>query len=154
MNKEIFVKRRYFTDKSTISEVSYEGLDRPMFILEDVDRGLFQTMPLKDILKIKKKGITAIPYGRYKLADTMSPRFKRRMLILLNVPGYEGIRIHPGVIPEHTEGCLTPGWRRHVDRISMSSGVNGATARLEKDIREMMKSNDVYINIVRHEESK
>ncbi len=47
-----------------------------------------------------------IPRGRYSVDVTMSPRFKRLLPILVNVPGREGIRIHRGTKPEHSRGCI------------------------------------------------
>ena len=44
----------------------------------------------------KIKGETAIPAGEYKLILSYSNRFKKVMPEILNVPGFEGIRIHPG----------------------------------------------------------
>jgi len=57
----------------------------------------------------KINGITAIPRGTYDVIITMSNRFKRLLPLLLNVPNYEGIRIHPGNTSEDTKGCLLPG---------------------------------------------
>jgi hypothetical protein len=57
----------------------------------------------------KKAGQTAIPAGSYKVIVTESARFKRLLPILLEVPGFEGIRIHPGNDAADTEGCLLPG---------------------------------------------
>lgn len=54
-------------------------------------------------------GQTAIPEGTYEIIMTFSARFKKVMPILLNVPGYSGIRIHSGTKPEHTEGCILLG---------------------------------------------
>lgn len=48
----------------------------------------------------------AIPAGRYKVRVTYSPRFKKMLPILENVPDFSGIRIHGGTRAEHTEGCI------------------------------------------------
>lgn len=50
-----------------------------------------------------------IPLGFYKVAITMSPRFHRPLPLLYYVPGFEGIRIHPGSEPKHTAGCILVG---------------------------------------------
>lgn len=47
-----------------------------------------------------------IPRGHYTVEVTWSPRFKRMLPILKNVPGREGIRIHRGTKPEHSRGCI------------------------------------------------
>lgn len=77
--------------------------------LEDIDRELKSSMPLKEIEKKKIKALTAIPTGTYEIVINYSPRFKRQLPLLLNVPGYVGIRIHPGNNSQHTEGCILVG---------------------------------------------
>ena len=47
-----------------------------------------------------------IPAGTYPLRVTWSPRFKRMLPLLLNVPGRSGIRVHRGTKPEHSRGCI------------------------------------------------
>ena len=47
-----------------------------------------------------------IPEGTYPIAVTWSPKFKRMLPIVLNVPGRSGIRVHRGTKPEHSRGCI------------------------------------------------
>lgn len=42
----------------------------------------------------------------YKIEVTRSPRFKRLLPILLQVPGRTGIRWHRGTKPQHSKGCI------------------------------------------------
>ena len=51
----------------------------------------------------------AIPAGRYDVAVTWSPKFKRWLPLLLNVPYRSGIRIHAGNNPEDSSGCILVG---------------------------------------------
>ena len=47
-----------------------------------------------------------IPALIYKVQVTRSPRFKRLLPVLLQVPGRTGIRFHRGSRPEHSKGCI------------------------------------------------
>ena len=47
-----------------------------------------------------------VPANEYRIAVTPSPRFKRMLPLLLNVPGRSGIRFHRGTRPEHSRGCI------------------------------------------------
>ena len=42
----------------------------------------------------------------YPIAVTHSPKFKRLLPIVQNVPQRSGIRIHRGTKPEHSTGCI------------------------------------------------
>lgn len=94
---ELLAKRTDFTAKSTISD----------FFIDDVRQGFI----LEDTVRKGPKvhGKTAIPVGRYAVIVNMSNRFKVMMPLLVDVPGFEGIRIHPGNVAENTEGCLLVG---------------------------------------------
>ena len=47
-----------------------------------------------------------IPSGTYPLERTWSPKFKKRLAEVQNVPERTGIRIHMGTKPEHSQGCI------------------------------------------------
>lgn len=60
---------------------------------------------------------TAIPYGIYEIKWTYSPRFKKYTPQLMNVPSFEGIRIHAGNTSSDTEGCLILGKNKQVGKV-------------------------------------
>ena len=57
----------------------------------------------------KIKGETAIPAGTYKITLEMSPRFKRKLPLLHDVPYFSGILIHRGNTAKDTHGCILVG---------------------------------------------
>lgn len=57
----------------------------------------------------KIKGETAIPTGTYKITLEMSPRFKRKLPLLHDVPYFSGILIHRGNTAKDTHGCILVG---------------------------------------------
>lgn len=107
----LHLKRRWLTPRSTVGELYLDGVFE-CFVLEDRYRPPYEA---------KVYGQTAIPNGRYEVRITPSPRFKRDLPLVMNVPGFKGIRIHPGNVPEHTEGCLLPGRRRETDKVLEST---------------------------------
>ena len=101
--------------------------------IEDTDRGLRQDMPPAVIRAIKRKGITAIPTGRYRVTlDVQSPKFKTKPIYqfcdgylprLINVNGFEGVLIHIGNTAKDTEGCLLVGKNTKVGKVLESRKV-------------------------------
>lgn len=80
--------------------------------MEPTARKLTSRMPQTVIRRHKIIGKTAIPTGRYRILITRSRRFGRWLPLLLNVKGFEGIRIHAGNKPEDTKGCILLGFNR------------------------------------------
>jgi hypothetical protein len=80
--------------------------------MEPTARKLTSRMPQTVIRRHKIIGKTAIPTGRYRILITRSRRFGRWLPLLLNVKGFEGIRIHAGNKPEDTRGCILLGFNR------------------------------------------
>jgi hypothetical protein len=108
--------RRPSKGGATIGELFLNGAHE-CFTLEDVTR---------ESLAAKVYGETAIPPfigeppKKYRIAMTQSPRFKRVLPLLLDVPGFSGVRIHAGNKAEHTDGCILVGEEAYENTIGRS----------------------------------
>jgi hypothetical protein len=100
---ELKLKRTHFMGHGTIGELSIDG-EFMYYTMEDKDRLLEST---GCTAKIPKE--TAISRGTYKVIIDKSTRFKRLMPHVLDVPCFEGIRIHVGNYNGDTEGCILLG---------------------------------------------
>lgn len=110
MKATIRVIRDTYTNKSTIGKL-YVNDKLICDTLEDTVRDLNRDGDLLDVGEKKVYGETAIPSGTYKMIINMSPRFKKLLPRLLNVPGYDGVLIHTGNLPADTHGCILVGTR-------------------------------------------
>ena len=52
-----------------------------------------------------------IPAGKYQIKITWSPKFKKPLPQIMDVPDRDGIRIHMGTKPEHSTGCVLVDFR-------------------------------------------
>jgi len=80
--------------------------------LEDPIRDLNNDGDLDDIGEKKIWGDTAIPKGIYTVILSYSPKFKKILPRLLNVPNFDGILIHGGRLITtkiDTHGCILVG---------------------------------------------
>lgn len=137
---EILVKRIAKREKYTIGKMYIDGI---YFAdtLEDKDRELKQDMPLEEIKKIKISGETAIPTGKYKVIVNISPKFKRSLPRLINVPGFEGVLIHRGNTPADTAGCILVGENK------VKGKVINSTPYESKLVQMLRNQHDITITI-------
>lgn len=97
---ELTLKRKYCKPSYTIGHLYIDG-KKICDTIEDTVRDL--------VAERKVKGRTAIPAGRYKVVLNWSPRFGRPLPLLLDVPDFDGIRIHTGNTAKDTDGCILVG---------------------------------------------
>lgn len=109
MSLLLCVERLWLTEQTTIGRLYLDGV-LECYTLEDRMRPRGE----------KVAGTTCIPEGVYRVKLVYWPKYSRLMPMLLDVPMFTGIFIHPGNIPEHTEGCILVGRTRSVDRIGES----------------------------------
>lgn len=96
--------------------------------------------------RLKVKGMTAIPEGRYLMRFTYSPKFGKRLFQLMDVPLFDGIRIHSGNSVKDTQGCILVGTNTKVGRLENSRAV---LFKLEMMLKGFQGPDDlVFITIV------
>ena len=89
---------------------------------------------LEDAIRpVKIPNETAIPAGIYKVEVTYSPRFKRNLPLLVDVPNSTGIRIHNGSNKDHTSGCILVGF-------NTSKGILSDSRKISDQLTEKLKS--------------
>lgn len=137
----ITIVRKEFTDISTIGYLLVDG-GFFCYTLEDKDRGLKQTDSLLYIKANKIFGKTAIPYGDYKVQLSTSQRFKRVLPEVLNVKGFEGVRIHRGNTAEDTHGCPLVGFRKAFNQVFEST-------KAEEQLMALMQGKEITLTITK-----
>ena len=122
MSKEfnLNLKRTYPKENYTIGELYIEGE--------------YFCDTLEDTVRDEKiAGQTAIPYGKYEIIVNRSPRFKRDLPLLLEVPNFEGIRIHRGNTAKDTSGCILVGENKVVGKVINSTPYEEEITKLIKE---------------------
>ncbi len=104
----MILQRSPSADGATVGELTIDG-EHQCYTCEDVVRH-----------GPKVPGETAIPAGRYRVVVTFSNRFQRLLPLLVDVEGFEGVRIHPGNTAADTEGCILPGLLRQSNSVGQS----------------------------------
>lgn len=129
----IEVKRTACGSTSTLGIMSIDG-EMTCHTLEDVVRDE------------KIYGETAIPAGRYRVIVNFSNRFQRDMPLLVDVPGYTGVRIHTGNTDKDTHGCILVGSAVGADGNTVT-GSRLAFDRVFPQIRDAVEHGEVWLEI-------
>lgn len=139
------LERKFLGDDYTIGHLYMDGL-RLCETVEDKVRDLNRDGDLDDPGEGKVYARTAIPYGRYRLDLTMSPKFTRLLPLVMNVRHFTGIRIHRGNTAEDSAGCILPGENK------VKGGVIHSTEYEMKIVERMLKAKsngeEMWIDIV------
>jgi len=139
---KLVLVRRWLSEKTTIGELFVNPTDEgsrgfECYTLEDKYRG--------DDPAAKVFGRTAVPCGEYRVLVDYSPKFKVEMPRLVAVPGFTGVRIHPGNDETDTEGCILVGQQRGEDRLEFS---RPAYAQLNQRLRYALgKGEELHLAI-------
>lgn len=140
---EIKSYRDIKSKNSTISKVFIDA-DFQCYFLEDVDRGLKDSMTSLEIMARKIFGKTAIPTGRYRVIISYSEKFKQYLPEIVGVKGYSGIRIHSGNTAIDTLGCPLAGSSYEKDKVLLS---RIAFRKLFDKMKAVEKTEEIWITI-------
>jgi hypothetical protein len=115
MRIDVYRDPKLSTKKATVGYMLINSVFQ-CYTLEDCDREVAG----EPVGSWKVAGVTAIPKGKYKVIVDYSNRFKCLMPHILDVKGFEGVRIHAGNYPENTEGCILVGKTRGINFVGNS----------------------------------
>ena len=146
---KVLLKRSYNCSTYCIGHLYVDGA-YVCDTIEDVDRGLSQTIPSAEIKKIKVYAQTAIPTGCYQVTlDVTSPKFslksyyakfcKGKVPRLLNVPGFDGILIHIGSTEKSSAGCIIVGYNTIKGHVTNSQEAFEKLYKILKSSKDIIK---------------
>lgn len=121
---KLTLQRYMFTNDYTMGLLFIDGL---FFCdtIEDKFRG-------NDLSKTKVYGETCIPYGVYDVKITWSPKNKKYMPQIMDVPYFDGIRIESGNTAKDSLGCVIVGIKSENGKVLESRKTyNALLKRLE-----------------------
>lgn len=99
---------------------------------------------MEDTVREKKiAGKTDIPEGTYQVIVNRSPKFKRDLPLLLDVPNFEGFRIHRGNTVKDTSGCILVGENKVKGKVINSTKYETLLTAILK--REMQSGSSIKI---------
>lgn len=137
----LLLKREHIKENYTIGNLYVNG-EFFCNTLEDKVRDVNKD----GINESKVWGQTAIPFGKYQVIISYSPKFKVKMPLLLNVPGFEGVRIHAGNTIDDTLGCILVGKNTIPGEVHESKDTYNKLMGLIEDIKDPFEK--IFIVIV------
>ena len=111
--------------------------------------GIYECHTLEDEVRDGEKvyGETAIPAGTYEVIITFSPRFQRDLPLLVGVPNFEGVRIHPGNTAADTHGCILPGRTRDIENHTVGASRVAFNSLYEKILDAWSRHEGIWITV-------
>lgn len=123
---KLLVKREFFAETYTIGKLYVDGV----YFCDTLEN------PVRpEGVKIPNE--TAIPYGTYEIIVNFSPKFKRILPRLLNVPMFDGILIHRGNSVKDTSGCILVGENKVKGMVLNSTPYEEKLVELLKDKKDI-----------------
>jgi len=113
----LLLRRLWRKEGYTVGTLSIDG-ERFCETLEDRDRGLSRAMGEAQVRSLKVYGETAIPTGTYSVRLSRSVAFAAKPWAkrhggmvpeVQDVPGFTGVRMHPGNTAADSQGCILVG---------------------------------------------
>lgn len=144
MMMELLLERKYIKPEYCIGRLYING-EFFCNTLEDTIRDINKNGTF-DCGEFKISGHTAIPYGTYEVQVTYSPKFKRELPLLLDVPSFTGIRIHRGNTNEDSSGCILVGENTKKGMVLNSTKYEEELTKLLKNTQN--KKEKIIITIV------
>jgi len=142
---KLLLKRKYKAATYTIGDLFVDGRFF-CHTIEDAVRSLpvrCPDTPAGRSCRCREKvyARTAIPAGTYKVTMAYSPRFKRVLPYLHDVPHFLGILIHSGNTEEDSAGCIIVGRNTVKGKVTESRKTSDALNAL------LAKASDIEIEI-------
>ena len=129
---KLVLNRTYLGDSYTIGKLYIDGV----YFCDTLED------KVRDLSKEEKvKHQTAIPKGTYKVIVNQSPRLKRDLPRLLNVPHFDGILIHRGNTADDSSGCILVGENKIKGKV-----INSTKYEIEL-VKKLKEVNDVTIEV-------
>ena len=129
---KLVLNRTYLGDSYTIGKLYIDGV----YFCDTLED------KVRDLSKEEKvKHQTAIPKGTYKVIVNQSPRLKRDLPRLLNVPHFDGILIHRGNTADDSSGCILVGENKIKGKV-----INSTKYEIEL-VKKLKEADDVTIEV-------